>query len=117
MIVFNNAEVMTAEALVEEFDRECKNPTVERLMFIETKGNPMKPDKPSKIFPCYVAAYTEEPERMFKVYLIQYVQGEFQMVEVVIPAKDLGVTKRIWDRPPVKMQRDATPWISTEVVQ
>lgn len=117
MLSFNNAETMTAEQLVEEINDTCSNPTVQRLMFIETKGDPMKPDKPAKIFPCYVVAYTEDPELMFKLCLNQYAGGEFQMVEVIVPAKHLGVNKRIWDRPPTALARENSPWLDSEVAQ
>lgn len=117
MISLNNAEMISPEELVGLLKEECKNPTMERLMFIETKGDPIRPDKPGKIFPCYVAAYTEEPELMFKVYLNQYANGEFQMVMVILPAKDMGVNKRLWDRPPTSMVREFTPWMDSGVAQ
>ena len=51
MTCTENAKVINAEELKEIIDEELTNPTVERLMFLETKRDG------SKIFPCYVEAY------------------------------------------------------------
>ena len=119
MVRFENAKVIEAEELKEIIEEEYTNPTIERLMFIETKA---KGDIPGKVFPCYLEAWGEEenaavktdPGLRFQVCIAQSMNGEFSMVRVYILAKDLGVTKRIWDKPPTKGRREDTPWVSLE---
>lgn len=117
MIGFNNAALLSAEEIREELNEEISNPTVQRLCFIETKADPMRPAKASMLFPCYITAYTEEPELLFKCSLTQYINGSFGMVEVILKASELGIDKRIWDRPPTKIAREDAPWVDSEVPQ
>lgn len=119
MVMTENARVIGVEELKEILEEEYENPTVERLMFIETKG---KEDKPGKIFPCFVEAWGEEenaevktdPGLRFQLCIIQSSGGEFGMVRVIVMANDIGVTKRIWDKPPAKGAREYIPWANLE---
>lgn len=119
MVRFENAKVIEAEELKEIIEEESGNPTVDRLMFIETKA---KNDIPSKVFPCYLEAWGQEenaemkvdPGLRFQCCIMQSMGGEFGMVRVMILANELGVTKRIWDKPPTKGRREDTPWAAVE---
>lgn len=119
MVYSEGAKVIEANELVEIIEEEFSSPTVERLMFIETKG---KDDVPGKIFPCYLEAWGKEenaevkvdPGLRFQMAIAQYYSGEFSMIRVVVLASELGVTKRIWDKPPKKALRDETPWAAVE---
>lgn len=117
MVCFENAKVLSAEELKELIDEEYTNPTVERMMFIETKD---KGEIPGKVFPCYLEAWGEDekakvgidPGLRFQICIMQSMGGEFGLLRVVIYAKELGTNKRIWDKPPTKHRRDDTPWVT-----
>lgn len=119
MVNMENAHVIEAAELKEIIEEESTNPTVERLMFIEVKS---KDENPSKIFPCYMEAWGQEenaalladPGLRFQCCIVQSMGGEFSMVRVVIMANELGVNKRIWDKPPTKGRREDTPWVAVE---
>lgn len=119
MVYTENARVIEAEELKEIIEEEYSNPTVERLMFIETKA---KDNMPGKVFPCYMEAWGEEenaevkvdPGLRFQMSIAQCVNGEFGLIRVVVLANELGVNKRIWDKPPTKGRRDDTPWARVE---
>ena len=123
MVCFENAKVIDAEELKESLLEESTNPTLERLMFLEVRP---KDDKPGKIFPCFVEAWGEEENSemkidlglRFQVCILQSSGGQFGLVRVIIPATDLGVRKRIWDKPPTKGHREFVPWaVLEETVQ
>lgn len=119
MVGFENAKVIEADELKEIIEEECTNPTMERLMFIETKG---KEDIPGKVFPCFVEAWGQEenaemkvdPGLRFQMCIIQSTGGNFGMVRVVVLANELGASKRIWDKPPTKGLREYIPWAAVE---
>ena len=118
MVYFENAKVIEADELKEIIDEQTTNPTIERLMFIEAKAAGGE----TKIFPCYAIAWGEEenselkvdPGLRFRIDIVQCAGGEFKMVEVVILANELGVSKRIWDKPPTKGRREYIPFASVE---
>ena len=119
MFYFEGAKIIDAEELKESLDEASGNPTIERLMFIEAKA--MNGD--IKIFPCLIAGYSEEktpnstveaerPELLFYIYIVQGLgNGEFGLIEVCVKESELGVSKRIWDRPASKGLRELMPWV------
>lgn len=113
MVCFENARIMEPEELKELIDEEYTNPTVERMMFIETKD---KGAIAGKVFPCYLEAWGEDkevdPGLRFQCCIMQSKGGNFGLLRVIIYAKELGVNKRIWDKPPTKHRRDDTPWVT-----
>lgn len=119
MVYSRNARVIEPEELKEIIDEETTNPTIERLMFIEAKA---QNSNETKIFPCYLEAWGEEenaemkvdPGLRFQLCIVQCVGGEFALARVIVLANELGVTKRIWDKPPAKDIRDMTPFASVE---
>lgn len=123
MVYTEGAKIIEAEELKQIIDEEVQgNPTIERLMFIEAKDASGK----NKIFPCYVEAYGEEenaamkpdPGLRFQICIVQSIGGEFSLLRVIVMANELGVTKRIWDKPPTKGLREDTPfYISGKGVQ
>ena len=118
MVRFESAKVIDEEEIREMIEENYSNPTVERLMFIEAKERDDR--KPSKIFPCYLENWgqmnPEDPKSAFYgMTIVQSMEGEFGMVRVRILASDLGVNKRIWDKPPTKSLRDETPWVEKGV--
>ena len=122
MVCFEDAKVIGAVELKSIIEEEYTNPTVERLMFLETKD---KENKPGKVFPCYLEAwaYEEEPKvpavpnLEFQCCITQSSGGQFGLVRVVLHEKDLGVNMRVWNKPPKKAVRDETPWLERGVVQ
>lgn len=119
MTYSEGAKIIEAEEIKELIDEKYSNPTVERLMFIEAKS---KDGGPTKTFPCFVEAWGEEenaemkvdPGTTFMICIVQSMNGEFGMVRVYVKANELGVTKRIWDKPPTKNLREETPWVVLE---
>lgn len=119
MVCSEKAKVIEAAELKEMLDEEYSNPTVERLMFIETRG---RDEFPGKLFPCFVEAWGEEenaemkvdPGLRFQMCIMQSTGGEFALIRVVVLAKELGVNKRIWDKPPTKGLREYIPWAAVE---
>ena len=117
MVYCENAKVIDPQELKEIIDEETKNPTIDRLMFIEAKAA----NGETKIFPCYLVAWGEEenaamktnPGLRFMINITQCMNGEFGMVQVVVLANELGVTKRIWDKPPTKGLRESLPFAET----
>lgn len=97
------------------------NPTVDRLMFLETKP---KADREGQLFPCYIKAFEEVKGKTnveadhtnFICVLIQSTRGEYGLVEVRILDTDVNVKLRFWDKPPKKAVRDETPWVEAGVV-
>lgn len=123
MVSVENAKLVHAEELKAFIDEEVSNPTVERLMFVEAQA--AGGEGKTKIFPCYIEAWATDSRTnkdavqklMFQCSIVQSMGGEFGMLRVYIHEDELGVTKRIWDKPPTKGLRDETPWIATEVKQ
>ena len=122
MVYSESAKLIGTDELKEIISEEYKNPTIERMMFIETKTT----DKmPGKVFPCYMEAWAIEPgennveadELVFRACIVQCMDGGFNLLKVYLHDNELGVSKRIWDKPPTKGLRDETPWIATEVKQ
>lgn len=119
MVYSEGAKILTSTELKEMIEEECNNPTIERLMFIETRA---KGDQPGKIFPCYIFAWAMEPVEpgpaealMFKADIVQMMGGDFGMLEVVLHEKEFGTKYRIWDKPPKKNVREETPFIEETV--
>ena len=116
MVCSEKARVIEAPELREMLEEEYTNPTVERLMFIETKT---KEGVGGKIFPCFIEGVLEEkdakvkmnPELLFRMCITQSMEGMFSMVRVNVSSAELGINKRIWDKPPTKGLRDETPWV------
>lgn len=124
MVYMENAKVIDAEELKSIVDESCENgnPTIDRLMFIEARDAFGK----RKVFPCYIEAYGEEenaamktdPGLRFQICIVQSIGGEFSLLRVVVLANELGVSKRIWDKPPTKGCREDLPFaIEAEGVQ
>lgn len=117
MVYTDGARLIGAEELKETLEEEYHNPTVERLMFIEAKAM----NGEVKVFPCFVAGYSEEkaskvenkqPELAFYVYIVQAMgNGEFGLVQVRIMESEIGVSKRLWDKPPTKAMREIMAWV------
>lgn len=91
-------------------DEQYANPTVDRLMFIETLP---KEDQEGKLFPCYIESWSEDEEGHLSLQccIIQCKESEFGMVRVNIPEDEINTKKRFWDKPPKKAVRDETPWV------
>lgn len=117
----NAALIDTIEELKQIVNEQFSNPTIDRLMFLETIGTE---DKEGKLFPCYIESYTEEKgtdgETLLSLQcvILQSSGQEFGMVRVNIPQEQINSAKRFWDKPPKKAVRDETPWaIGGEVLQ
>ncbi len=122
MVYSEGAKQIDVQEMKDAIEETMANPTIERLMFIETRD---KEGVPGKVFPFYLVAWSLEKGKtnveadhyLFKADILQSIGGAFQMVEVIINSRDFGVNKRIWDKPPTKGLRDETPWLETVVKQ
>lgn len=118
MVFTESAKVLPVDELRDAINEECSNPTIDRLMFIEAKSQ-NSTETSGKVFPCYIKAWGMDPNENVKINpvvkfwmtIVQSAAGTFSMVEVVVPSTELGITKRIWDKPPTKALRDETPWL------
>ena len=109
--------------LIEDFDEikqivseEYANPTVDRMMFLETLP---KEGQESKLFPCYIESWSEDKDGKLSVQvcIIQSKGTEFAMVRVNIPQEEINIKKRFWDKPAKKAVREETPWVVAGVVE
>ena len=122
MVYMENAglleDIDELKAIVKE---TYNNPTIDRLMFLETKS---KPDREGQLFPCYIKAFEEVKGKTdveadhtnFICRIIQSIEGEFSLFEVRVPDTDVNIKLRFWDKPPKKAVRDETPWVEAGVV-
>ena len=114
MVYTEGAKVIDSEELKELIDESSSNPTIDRLMFIEAKSSSGE----NKIFPCFLEAWGQEenaalktdPGLRFQIVILQSMGGEFSMLRTIVMANELGVSKRIWDKPPTKGLREDTPF-------
>lgn len=123
MVFTESAKPIGPNELREMLEEESANPTVERLVFMETRA---KEGKPAKIFPLFVEAwaYEDESEKLnpnpkvaFKGCLMYIADGEFHAVQIMIHRWEFNLTKRIWDKPPAKGLRDDEIWLEDAEVQ
>lgn len=119
MNYFEDAKVLDALELRDMIEQPISNATVDNLVFVELRERDVKP---SAIFPCYIVAWREDengmPDQktgrkplMFQGNVIQYKEGEYEFVPVIIRETDFEVRKRIWDRPPVESLRKYLPFV------
>ena len=122
MVFMENAGLVEDLEELKEFVKEqFNNPTVDRLMFIETKP---KEDREGQLFPCYIKAVEVTPGKneaeadktKFICVIVQSTEGEYGLVEVRIPEEDVNTKSRFWDKPPKKAVRDETPWVLMGIV-
>lgn len=122
MVYMENAGLLEDIDELKDIVKETyNNPTIDRLMFLETKP---KPDREGQLFPCYIKAFEEVKGKTnveadhtnFICVLIQAKGGEYAMAEVRIPDTDVNIKLRFWDKPPKKAVRDETPWVEAGVV-
>ena len=122
MTYADNARILAVDELMEILNMEYENPTIQRLMYIETRG---KGDIPGKVFPCYLEAWKSkdggmakaDPAVQFGLCIVQSSGGEFGMVRVRVGSEELGKDKRIWDLPPTEALRKQHPFMDSGVIQ
>lgn len=118
MVYSEKAKILGAEEIREMInDESLENVVVNGLLFIETRA---KGDQPNKVFPCYIYAWKEEEkdgktQLAFQADIIQFRNGEFGMIQVILHEDEFGVSKRIWDKPPTKGLRAEHPFVEAEV--
>lgn len=122
MIRFENAKILSPEEIVDILEEECTSPAMERLFFIETKNKDEKDEK-VHVWPCFIRSYaTDKPKEEvkppevvkitgFEMYIVQSMKSQFGMLQVYVKTEELGVNKRIWDRPPMSRNAREEPWV------
>lgn len=110
-----NAQLVDLEGIKEMVDLEALNPMIDKLMFLETR--PTK-NMPSKIFPCYVEAYSEnEPTRLL-IDIFQLRNGEYSLIQVEESSEDLGKKFVLWNGVPTNdLRGKISPFVDSEVPQ
>lgn len=119
MVHTEGAKLMTVDELTDLMGEEFSNPTIDRMVFVETKA---KDGKEGRLFPMLLEAWAYEDMSPVKAHasvmirgcILQSKDGEFGMVRVAIRESELNETKRIWDKPPTKGLRDDTKWPGDE---
>ena len=131
MTFTEGAKILTPEEIKEMInDETMDNVVINGMLFVETRGNDVVP---SKVFPCYIYAWREEDvpvkvnpdgkpietkkQLAFQADIIQFRNGEFGMLQVILHEDEFGVNKRIWDKPPTKSLRAENPFLETTVAQ
>ena len=119
MVHTEGARLMTVDELIELMNEDFANPTLDRLFFIETRK---KDGTDGKLFPIFLEGYAyeegmkgpvaERPEVSIRgcVIGVQSGEGEFTALRVMLHEKEIGDTKRIWDKPPTAGLRKDNKW-------
>lgn len=97
-------------------NEDPSNPTIRRLMFVETRST----QKGAHIvFPCYPAYFIEpnDEEKSLVFFAIQCVGGNYQSVCIKIPISDIGVKCRFWSLPPTDELMQKMPMANAKQVQ
>ncbi|MBQ2533315.1 MAG: hypothetical protein II545_06725 [Lachnospiraceae bacterium] len=111
-----DARILSIGELIGIMEQDYYNPTVRRLMFLETAG---KGGTEGKLFPCYLEAWKGDeslntnPDITFQACLVQSIDGLFSMLRVHIHSSEIGVTKRFWNLPPGEAIRKNNPFLET----
>lgn len=116
------AKILGVSDLLKMMEDEYRNPTIQRMVFVETKG---KTAGEGKVFPCYLEGWKQNedakvranPPTWFQACIAQCSGSQFGMVRVVICSDEFGLGKRVWDLPPTEELRNQTPWVASEVPQ
>ncbi len=117
MYKFTEAKILTIEEIKENVLTESRNPTLERMMFMEQR----KEDK-AGIFPCWIEAYGEKEDGTVVSLIIsvsQYRDGQFELLRFRLGnvERDYNVKFRFWDQPPTEGLREDHPFVDSEVAQ
>lgn len=118
MYKFTDAKVLSIDEIMEQLDTESKNPTVERLIFMESRK-----DGVSNLFPCWIEACGIIPDTKELTGLIlcigQYHDGSFELLRIRMKniIRDYNVKFRFWDQPPTEGLREDHPFVDSEVAQ
>ena len=102
---------------LEEILKDTGKPTINRLIFAETRSTEKKK---RGIFPCWpgeVRAATDDKPRSVILFMAQFIAGNYNTICVEIPEPDIGVTIRFWNLPPMEEVMDAMPMADAKEVQ
>lgn len=97
---------LDVEAVKKLLADEGTNPTIQKLIFVETRKGPKVG---RKLFPCYPMSLNEESGSLY-VTVVQCGLAERYMTAVVrLPIEDMNVVYRLWALPPDEEMLDADP--------
>ena len=112
MMRFGKFYVTTATQLTKEdvraiIDMDSSNPTIEKLIFIETRKSR---NVGRKVFPCYPLGIASVKDVEFiTVAVAQIFANQHSFAIARMPFTDMGSTYRFWDYPPIEDLMDADP--------
>ena len=91
-----NPDRMDLEAVKAIIGAKDKNPTIDKLIFMETRKT-KKVDR--KVFPCYPVHWDEE-EKILTVAIAQCSESRYFFGYVRLPEDQIGEICRFWNMPP-----------------
>ena len=104
-----NANILDPDAIEEITKSNVTNPTLELMIFMETRKTK---NVPRKVFPCYPIARGDDDGKKEDSLLIALTQSSgtrFFFSYVNIPVSDVGTVCRFWDMPPADILMDQDP--------
>lgn len=100
-----NPNRLSMDTIKEILESKSMNPTIARLIFMETRKGP---NVERKVFPCYPVKLSED-EKVLTVSVAQCTTNQYLFGVARLPVEDLGVVFRFWDMPPSDELLDIDP--------
>ena len=99
-----NANLMTLDE-IRALMQDTNNPTVERLIFVETRKSR---NVERKVFPCYPLWY-DEANKVLTIAAVQCMKNNYFFTYVKISDEMVGKICRFWSMPPSETLMDMNP--------
>ena len=104
--IIMNPELLDIEQIKSMILGKDNNPTVARLIFIETRPTPKNK---RKVFPCYPVFVDNAETGKLTISIAQCSMNRYFFGYAKIPVEDIGVKCRFWSLPPTDALMDLNP--------
>ena len=101
----NEARIMTLQEVRDVLNFPSLNPTVNEMIFVETRKTA---NNDRKVFPCYPIKY-DSVQCTLRIAAVQCKSNHYFFVHVDMPQEDIGVKCRFWSAPPTEEALDNDP--------
>lgn len=110
------AHTMSVEELLGMVESDVTNPTVNRLIFLETRATE---NRNRGIFPCWPAQVrtNKDGKRSVILFVVQCLKGSYGIICIEEPEDALDVKIRFWNLPPSDEMLDSMPMTDSTEVQ
>ena len=110
------AHTLNVDELLKMVEDDVTNPTVNRLIFIETRATD---NRNRGIFPCWPAQVKTDKDgkRSVILFVTQCLKGSYGIICIEEPEDTVGVKIRFWNLPPSDEVLDAFPMTDSTEVQ